>query len=484
MSNDISIFARWRAEQFTSGVDKSKRDLLSLGEAGRGVETALGRAGVSLSAIGGTAASVAAAVLGVNGIKDFLRRGFNESADEEAALRQLGTTARNLGLDLDDVSAEASRVATNIQRMAGIADDQAIAALRRMTQATGDYHQSVADLGLAADVAVGADLDMASAARAVAMAREGQIRGIAALIPSLRAEMEALEGTESAAVRVDMAMRTMHERFDGQAAASMDTMRGRVKSLGNAFGDLSQAIFEALHLDDAAKSTMSALTNLFNAGTDFINSSPTPGKVVGLNTKEALDRMARQRLGLPDSTGYPVPPGTFPDPTSGPMVGPQTWEDYYQQQLRGIPDVPNPFGGMPQPFPIPGAQDRAPIQPMTIRDLMGGSEDWWFDMHRDIEREAPKLSDAFGEVWKDVGGQLQAQLANAFAAGLGDGRSFAQALGGIFKQELGAVFSDLLLAFASNLVGQGGGFSPISIIGKVFGLGGASSDNLARRGAR
>lgn len=487
MAQEVGIVARWFGADAKRGIDQTKADVRSIGTSSQTVGRAFQQLGLDIGGIGATVATLGPPMAALAASAMVLKRGFSESAQEELALKKLGQAASNLGQDMETAKEEASDAATQLQRLSGIADDEGIAAIKRMTIATGDFHQSMKDMQLTADVAIGGELDMASAARAVSMAREGQVRGIGALIPSLRAEMEMLEGTESLEKRVDMAMKALHERFDGQAAASMDTMSGRIKSLGQSFGDFSQAVFEGLNLDDATKGTALVLTSLFNSATDYMKNRPTNGKLFDLTTSNAgssgsLEAILRERMGLSGPAPIQVPGGTFPVTVGGSPNGPMTFEDFYAQLLRGIP-TPNGLGPMPGAFTPPGQTSTGPIGPTTMRELMGGGDDWWFEMKGKIKKDAPEIGKEFEDVWDQVGDRLHGQLAGAFTAALSDGRGFAQALAGILKQELGSLFSDLL----RSAIG-GGGFTPLSILGGVLHLGnqgtqrdGALQDNLNRR---
>lgn len=172
----------------------------------------------------------------------FIGASYREYAQAERGIEKLGMAVRNAGGDWNALKGQITSTTERMQFAAGVSDDELNAALRRMITMTGDVQGSLANLGLAADVAAAFDKDLVAAATAVSAAMEGNYRKLIQYIPEL-ANM-AKEGASAAEM-----MRLLADRTAGasggdpnSAASALTTLRLSIDELKKSIGSLADSV--------------------------------------------------------------------------------------------------------------------------------------------------------------------------------------------------------------------------------------------------
>lgn len=175
------------------------------------------------------------AAFGVRAIIDFVKESVKGAAESESAWSELGVTLDNNGVKLDQAKREVGALATQIQRSTRFDDESVVRGFNTLLSLTGDYNKSLKAMGPIADFAAAKHLTFEDAAEKVGRAIEGNLRGLKQYIPTI---------SKSSDVIAELG------RFQGAAAADLDTFAGGVEHLKNMWGELQEhlglAVIQAL----------------------------------------------------------------------------------------------------------------------------------------------------------------------------------------------------------------------------------------------
>lgn len=177
------------------------------------------------------AAAAYAAKLAVDGVKAAIA--------DEAAQKRLATALSNVtGATNDQIAAVEEQIKK--QSLAtGVADDQLRPALQRLATSTGDVTKSQDLLGLALDLAAAKNIDVETAANALAKAYDGNTGALTRLGVGLSAaEVKTLgfEGT----------VKALSNTFGGSAKTQAETFEGRIARVKVAFDEAKESVGAAL----------------------------------------------------------------------------------------------------------------------------------------------------------------------------------------------------------------------------------------------
>ena len=95
------------------------------------------------------------------------------AAEEEQALLRLGNTLKNVGINYDLVKEPLDKTIMAMEKATAVSHDELYPALNMLLNVTGDYEASLRLLPLALDLAKGANIDLATAAKLVGKVEEG-----------------------------------------------------------------------------------------------------------------------------------------------------------------------------------------------------------------------------------------------------------------------------------------------------------------------
>jgi len=182
--------------------------------------------GISPTALLTGAAIVGAAGLAVGAIVDMTKA----AADDEQQQAQLEAAIRGAGAATGDYKAQVDAAIAAGQKKA-FTDTQTREALASLVTATHDVGKATADLTAAQDIARFANVDLATAADAVAKAHAGQDGALRKLLPGLEKGKTA---TDTLRAATDLAA--------GSADAYANTTQGSLAVASDAFSELGEQL--------------------------------------------------------------------------------------------------------------------------------------------------------------------------------------------------------------------------------------------------
>jgi hypothetical protein len=177
------------------------------------------------------AAAAYAAKLAVDGVK--------AAIEDEAAQKRLALALSNV-TDATETQIVAVEEQIKKQSLAtGVADDQLRPALQRLATSTGDVTKSQDLLGLALDIAAAKNIDVETAANALAKAYDGNTGALTRLGVGLSAADVKTLGFEGT-------VKALSDTFGGAAATQAETFEGRIARLRVAFDETKESVGAAL----------------------------------------------------------------------------------------------------------------------------------------------------------------------------------------------------------------------------------------------
>lgn len=197
-----------------------------------GISSALGGIKDKLGGLG--TAVLGAAGVAVGGIavmgKKMVEFG-QLAADEQEGVVALGQAVKNTGANWDEASeAIEGYLAAELKRTA-LDDGEGREAIQKLTEATGDYKESMKLMAITQDLARAKGMDLSQAAELVGKVYNGQTTALK------RYGITLDEGADSAE-----AFAAMQQKFGGQAEAFANTNAGAQQRLQIAMGNLKETI--------------------------------------------------------------------------------------------------------------------------------------------------------------------------------------------------------------------------------------------------
>jgi hypothetical protein len=168
------------------------------------------------------------------GLGSFASRMVEEVSGAQRAISQLDNSLANIGVDLRKVRPDIDAAVASLQKVAAVDDDEAIGALNRLVQLSGDYRKSLANLPLVADVAAAKNIDLADAAERVGKIMAGTGK-------------KALKDFGITTDDTAAAIEQLRAKVKGAAETELHTLGGELKAANVAFGDVAQAIGEVVN---------------------------------------------------------------------------------------------------------------------------------------------------------------------------------------------------------------------------------------------
>src|SRR5690606_31939718 len=129
-------------------------------------------------------------------------------------------------------------------RRLGIDDTAATEALDKLVSMTDDYAGSLRNLNLVTDLAVKMGGNWATATRLVAFVMKGEIEQAGRLVPEIRELSRVHQGLAGSARGAALGMQVLQRYAGNAAAAEYQTLRGSLKAVGNAMGEVAEAFAE------------------------------------------------------------------------------------------------------------------------------------------------------------------------------------------------------------------------------------------------
>lgn len=169
-----------------------------------------------------------AAAFSIRAIFGFGRDSTRMALEADAVWNRLGGTLRGVGVDLEDVRTDLEHAARALQDTTTIDDEGFADTLQRLVSISRNYSASLQNVGLVADVAAGAHIDLESAAQLVGRAMVGDTAMLR------RYGIIVREGGDAIAA--------MRQQFAGMAQNEARDLAGQTEQLKNEWGDFREVI--------------------------------------------------------------------------------------------------------------------------------------------------------------------------------------------------------------------------------------------------
>jgi hypothetical protein len=151
----------------------------------------------------------------------------------------LANSLRNTIGATDDAIASTERYIAKQQMLVGVADTELRQSLITLTNATNDLSQAQALQNIALDVAASGYGNVESVSKALAKAYTGNLGALKKLVPGIS---DTIVKTKD----LDGAMKFLSDTFGGAAAASADTLEGRLRILKLSYDEILETLGFAL----------------------------------------------------------------------------------------------------------------------------------------------------------------------------------------------------------------------------------------------
>jgi hypothetical protein len=208
------------------GIDRAVREFKQLETVGQKAQFAIKKAAVP-----------AAAALGAIGVA--LVGATKAAMEDEAEQVQLALALENVTGATDAQIKATEDMIAQMSRASGVADSELRPAFASLVRGTKDIATATDALALAQDISAGSGKDLATVSDALAKAYGGNMKGLQALSPEIKAMIK--DGASLSEV-IDV----LGGSFGGAAAVAADTAAGKFKILNNSLDETKEAIGAAL----------------------------------------------------------------------------------------------------------------------------------------------------------------------------------------------------------------------------------------------
>jgi hypothetical protein len=208
------------------GISKAIKQFKQLETAGEKAQFAIKKAAVP-----------AAAALGAIGVA--LVGATKAAMEDEAEQVQLALALENVTGATDAQIKATEDMIAQMSRASGVADSELRPAFASLVRGTKDIATATDALALAQDISAGSGKDLATVSDALAKAYGGNMKGLQALSPEIKAMIK--DGASLSEV-IDV----LGGSFGGAAAVAADTAAGKFKILNNSLDETKEAIGAAL----------------------------------------------------------------------------------------------------------------------------------------------------------------------------------------------------------------------------------------------
>ena len=179
------------------------------------------------------------ATAAIGGLAVVLGDATKAAAEDAAAQAQLALTLRNTTAATDAQIAAVEQSISAMSMASGIADDQLRPAFEALTRGTKDIGMTTRDMSLVMDIATATQRPLVDVANALAMAYQGNTRGLRTLTPEMAALIK--EGAS-----MDEIMQVLGGTFGGATKIFAETAQGGFARLSNSINETKEAVGAAL----------------------------------------------------------------------------------------------------------------------------------------------------------------------------------------------------------------------------------------------
>jgi hypothetical protein len=173
------------------------------------------------------------AALGIGAaLGGFFKRAIEESLGASAEMDRLRSVISGTGASFDALRPRVLDTVTALNRMSTFSQGELRTALGTMVAMTGDAEGSIANLGLATDLAAARGIPLEQATLAIAKAMAGNETALRKLMPSLKDSKDLFGDLEQA--------------VGGAAQAAGQTLAGQIARAKDQFGEFANAVGDAI----------------------------------------------------------------------------------------------------------------------------------------------------------------------------------------------------------------------------------------------
>ena len=192
----------------------------------------------------------------IGGTVEFLKESVAAAAEAEAAQKRLETAMRTNGIATEGNRAAFKALADEMQRTTVYEDDQIVALEAMATQLGVLPSQMEGAIKAAANLASGLGIDLEQAMKMVVKANNESFTAFQKLGISI-------DETRAKAEGLPYVLEQINAGLGGQAAAEVETYAGQLKQLTNEWGNLKEALGEAIISNGLLGASLRTLTDLF-----------------------------------------------------------------------------------------------------------------------------------------------------------------------------------------------------------------------------
>ena len=205
-----------------TGIKQAMKEFKALGTAGEKAQFAIKKAAVP------AAAALAGVVTVITGA---VSAAIEDQAAQASLARQIKASTKATDAQIASVEKYISSLGASV----AISDDEARPAFQALIVATKDLTKAQDLLNIAIDVSAATGTDLTTVSDALAKAYAGNMRGLQALSPEIKAMVK-----DGASLEEVLAVLT--ENFGGAGVAAANTAAGGMKKLGIAFDETKESI--------------------------------------------------------------------------------------------------------------------------------------------------------------------------------------------------------------------------------------------------
>ena len=252
-----------------TGVNKAIKQFQQLETTGEKAQFVLKKAAVG--------AGVALAGLAV-AIGDATKAAMEDAQAQSKLAEQLRNVTGATNIQI----ASAEKFIGTLSRATGVADDNLRPALAALVRGTKDIAQAQDALTLATDISVATNRDLVEVSNALAMAYQGNMRGLRSLSPEMAALIK--EGAS-----LNEVMNVLGGTFGGAAAANAETAAGKMQIFRNSMNEAKESLGAAfLPILEAALPKLQRFADWAMTNTDALKKliiviGATTAAVIALN---------------------------------------------------------------------------------------------------------------------------------------------------------------------------------------------------------
>ena len=205
-----------------TGIKQAIKEFKKLETAGQKAQFLIKKAAVpATAALAGVTAVIGSAV----------QAAIEDQAAQASLARQIKASTKATDKQIKGVEEYISSLGQSV----AIADDEARPALQALVVATKDVTKAQDLLNTAIDISAATGKDLATVSDALAKAYAGNMRGLQALSPELKAMIK--DGAS-----LEEVLATLETNFGGAGKAAADTAAGGMKKLGIAFNETKESV--------------------------------------------------------------------------------------------------------------------------------------------------------------------------------------------------------------------------------------------------